>query len=201
MASVHDRREHFTFLQPWRLQVKVFFSVLSLTLIFADLQNPFPVFLFRSLELVYQRPGEMKGIPLYRYVAPKTMFANGTDYAPNEGFCPCRQSGLLNVSSCRHSESVYTHIHLYYLLKFYTLWYMMSHWIDIDLNIWLTSCRLCFGKGKISYPVNHLMTPQIYLMSCQVSQMMYHWLKFSIRWKVWTSDAASILTVVELCSR
>nr|XP_020484461.2 LOW QUALITY PROTEIN: scavenger receptor class B member 1-like [Labrus bergylta] len=58
----------------------------------------------RSMELVYQRPGEMKGIPLYRYVAPKTLFANGTDYAPNEGFCPCRQSGLLNVSSCRHSE-------------------------------------------------------------------------------------------------
>lgn len=57
------------------------------------------------MELVYQRPGEMKGIPLYRYVAPKTLFANGTDYTPNEGFCPCRQSGLLNVSSCRHSES------------------------------------------------------------------------------------------------
>lgn len=56
------------------------------------------------MELVYQRPGVMKGIPLYRYVAPKTLFANGTDYAPNEGFCPCRQSGLLNVSSCRHSE-------------------------------------------------------------------------------------------------
>lgn len=61
---------------------------------------------FRSLELVYQRPGVMNGIPLYRYVAPKTMFANGTDYPPNEGFCPCRQSGLLNVSSCRHSKKV-----------------------------------------------------------------------------------------------
>ncbi|KAK6316205.1 hypothetical protein J4Q44_G00137290 [Coregonus suidteri] len=51
----------------------------------------------RSLELVYQREGIMDGIPLYRYVAPKTMFANGSDYAPNEGFCPCRQSGLLNT--------------------------------------------------------------------------------------------------------
>uniref|UniRef100_A0A3Q4GF68 Scavenger receptor class B member 1 n=1 Tax=Neolamprologus brichardi TaxID=32507 RepID=A0A3Q4GF68_NEOBR len=60
----------------------------------------------RSMELVYQRPGEMYGIPLYRYVAPKTLFANGTDYAPNEGFCPCRQSGLLNVSSCRHSDCI-----------------------------------------------------------------------------------------------
>lgn len=47
----------------------------------------------------------MKGIPLFRFVAPKTLFANGTDYAPNEGFCPCRQSGLLNVSSCRHGGS------------------------------------------------------------------------------------------------
>ncbi|XP_047228818.1 scavenger receptor class B member 1 isoform X3 [Girardinichthys multiradiatus] len=68
----------------------------------------------RSLELVYQRPGEMNGIPLYRYVAPKTMFANGTDYAPNEGFCPCRQSGLLNVSSCRHNSPVFiSHPHFF----------------------------------------------------------------------------------------
>uniref|UniRef100_A0A8C6LBI6 Scavenger receptor class B member 1 n=1 Tax=Nothobranchius furzeri TaxID=105023 RepID=A0A8C6LBI6_NOTFU len=61
----------------------------------------------RSLELVYQRSGKMKGIPLYRFVAPKTMFANGTDYTPNEGFCPCRQSGLLNVSSCRNNAPVF----------------------------------------------------------------------------------------------
>uniref|UniRef100_A0A4W6F2A6 Scavenger receptor class B member 1 n=1 Tax=Lates calcarifer TaxID=8187 RepID=A0A4W6F2A6_LATCA len=73
------------------------------------------VFVFsRSMELVYQRPGVMKGIPLYRYVAPKTLFANGTDYAPNEGFCPCRQSGLLNVSSCRHNSPVFiSHPHFY----------------------------------------------------------------------------------------
>ncbi|KAG7464202.1 scavenger receptor class B member 1 isoform X1, partial [Solea senegalensis] len=68
----------------------------------------------RSMELVYQRPGVMKGIPLYRFVAPKTLFANGTDYAPNEGFCPCRQSGLLNVSSCRHNSPVFiSHPHFY----------------------------------------------------------------------------------------
>ncbi|KAK6305077.1 scavenger receptor class B member 1 isoform X2 [Coregonus clupeaformis] len=68
----------------------------------------------RSLELVYQREGIMKGIPLYRYVAPKTMFANGSDYAPNEGFCPCRQSGLLNVSSCRSNSPVFiSHPHFY----------------------------------------------------------------------------------------
>jgi len=68
----------------------------------------------RSMELIYQRPGEFKGVPLYRYVAPKTLFANGTDYAPNEGFCPCRQSGLLNVSSCRHNSPVFiSHPHFY----------------------------------------------------------------------------------------
>ncbi|XP_054916696.1 scavenger receptor class B member 1 isoform X1 [Poeciliopsis prolifica] len=68
----------------------------------------------RSLELVYQRSGVMNGIPLYRYVAPKTMFANGTDYPPNEGFCPCRQSGLLNVSSCRYNSPVFiSHPHFF----------------------------------------------------------------------------------------
>ncbi|XP_042365188.1 scavenger receptor class B member 1 isoform X3 [Plectropomus leopardus] len=68
----------------------------------------------RSMELVYQRDGEMKGIPLYRFVAPKTLFANGTDYAPNEGFCPCRQSGLPNVSSCRHNSPVFiSHPHFF----------------------------------------------------------------------------------------
>ncbi|KAG7218788.1 hypothetical protein INR49_019717 [Caranx melampygus] len=65
-----------------------------------------------SMELEYQRPGEFKGIPLYRYVAPKTLFANGTDYSPNEGFCPCRQSGLLNVSSCRQSVPLNVSIRL-----------------------------------------------------------------------------------------
>nr|XP_046230248.1 scavenger receptor class B member 1 isoform X2 [Scatophagus argus] len=68
----------------------------------------------RSMELVYQRPGNFKGVPLYRFVAPKTLFANGTDYPPNEGFCPCRQSGLLNVSSCRHNSPVFiSHPHFY----------------------------------------------------------------------------------------
>ncbi|XP_068191376.1 scavenger receptor class B member 1 isoform X3 [Antennarius striatus] len=68
----------------------------------------------RSMELVYQRSGVMKGIPLYRFVAPTTLFANGTVYPPNEGFCPCRQSGLLNVSSCRHNSPVFiSHPHFF----------------------------------------------------------------------------------------
>ncbi|XP_029025059.1 scavenger receptor class B member 1 isoform X3 [Betta splendens] len=61
----------------------------------------------RSLELIYEREGSFKGIPSYRFITPKTMFANGSEYAPNEGFCPCRQSGLLNVSSCRHNSPVF----------------------------------------------------------------------------------------------
>lgn len=56
------------------------------------------------MTLVYEQSGEFKGVPTYRFVAPKTLFANGTDYPPNEGFCPCRQSGIQNVSTCRLSE-------------------------------------------------------------------------------------------------
>ncbi|XP_055063624.2 scavenger receptor class B member 1 isoform X2 [Misgurnus anguillicaudatus] len=68
----------------------------------------------RSMELVYERPGVSQGIPVYRYVAPKTLFANGSDYSPNEGFCPCRQSGLLSVSTCRHGSPVFmSHPHFY----------------------------------------------------------------------------------------
>ncbi|KPP62164.1 scavenger receptor class B member 1-like [Scleropages formosus] len=68
----------------------------------------------RSMELVYERPGVTSGIPFFRFVAPKTLFANGTDYPPNEGFCPCRQSGIMNVSSCRHDAPVFmSHPHFY----------------------------------------------------------------------------------------
>ncbi|KAJ8339526.1 hypothetical protein SKAU_G00363120 [Synaphobranchus kaupii] len=68
----------------------------------------------RSMELVFERPGMMEGIPVYRFVAPTTLFANGSVYPPNEGFCPCRQSGLLNVSSCRqHSPVFISHPHFY----------------------------------------------------------------------------------------
>ncbi|XP_041095852.1 scavenger receptor class B member 1-like, partial [Polyodon spathula] len=68
----------------------------------------------RSMELVYERPGEILGIPTYRFVAPKTMFANGSVYPPNEGFCPCRESGIQNVSSCRFNSPVFiSHPHFY----------------------------------------------------------------------------------------
>lgn len=68
----------------------------------------------RSMKLVYEQPGISNGIPVYRYIAPKTLFANGTDYPPNEGFCPCRQSGILNVSTCRFGSPMFlSHPHFY----------------------------------------------------------------------------------------
>ncbi|XP_029475565.1 scavenger receptor class B member 1 isoform X2 [Rhinatrema bivittatum] len=61
----------------------------------------------RSMSLVYEKSGEFKGIPTYRFVAPNTLFANGTSYPPNEGFCPCLESGVQNVSSCRFNAPVF----------------------------------------------------------------------------------------------
>ncbi|XP_065707773.1 scavenger receptor class B member 1 [Patagioenas fasciata] len=68
----------------------------------------------RSMTLVYEQSGKFQGLPTYRFVAPKTLFANGTEYPPNEGFCPCMQSGILNVSSCRHDAPMFiSHPHFY----------------------------------------------------------------------------------------
>ena len=57
----------------------------------------------RSMKLVYKEQGVFGGIPTFRFVAPSTLFANGSVYPPNEGFCPCRESGIQNVSTCRFS--------------------------------------------------------------------------------------------------
>ncbi|RMC05727.1 hypothetical protein DUI87_17270 [Hirundo rustica rustica] len=68
----------------------------------------------RSMTLVYEQSGKFKGVPTYRFVAPKTLFANGTDYPPNEGFCPCMQSGIQNVSTCRLNAPMFiSHPHFY----------------------------------------------------------------------------------------
>ncbi|GAB1290200.1 Scavenger receptor class B member 1 [Apodemus speciosus] len=55
----------------------------------------------RSMKLTYKESRVFEGIPTYRFTAPNTLFANGTVYPPNEGFCPCRESGIQNVSTCR----------------------------------------------------------------------------------------------------
>ncbi|NXK85810.1 SCRB1 protein, partial [Formicarius rufipectus] len=68
----------------------------------------------RSMTLVYEQSRKFKGVPTYRFVAPKTLFANGTDYPPNEGFCPCMQSGIQNVSTCRFNAPMFiSHPHFY----------------------------------------------------------------------------------------
>ncbi|NXR76570.1 SCRB1 protein, partial [Pycnonotus jocosus] len=68
----------------------------------------------RSMTLVYEKSGKFRGVPTYRFVAPKTLFANGTDYPPNEGFCPCMQSGIQNVSTCRFNAPMFiSHPHFY----------------------------------------------------------------------------------------
>ncbi|XP_027777134.1 scavenger receptor class B member 1 isoform X1 [Marmota flaviventris] len=61
----------------------------------------------RSMKLIYQEPGMFEGIPTYRFVAPKTLFANGSVYPPNEGFCPCLESGIQNVSTCRFGAPLF----------------------------------------------------------------------------------------------
>lgn len=61
----------------------------------------------RSMKLVFKEPGMFEGIPTYRFVAPKTLFANGSVYPPNEGFCPCRESGIQNVSACRFGAPLF----------------------------------------------------------------------------------------------
>lgn len=57
----------------------------------------------RSMKLTFKESGIFEGIPTYRFVAPNTLFANGSVYPPNEGFCPCLESGIQNVSTCRFS--------------------------------------------------------------------------------------------------
>ncbi|XP_068845660.1 scavenger receptor class B member 1 isoform X5 [Capricornis sumatraensis] len=60
----------------------------------------------RSMKLVYKEQGVFGGIPTFRFVAPNTLFANGSVYPPNEGFCPCRESGIQNVSTCRQTGNI-----------------------------------------------------------------------------------------------
>nr|XP_033692615.1 scavenger receptor class B member 1 isoform X1 [Tursiops truncatus] len=68
----------------------------------------------RSMKLIYKEQGVFEGIPTFRFVAPNTLFANGSVYPPNEGFCPCRESGIQNVSTCRFNAPLFlSHPHFY----------------------------------------------------------------------------------------
>ncbi|XP_053557818.1 scavenger receptor class B member 1 isoform X2 [Bombina bombina] len=61
----------------------------------------------RSMKLVYENKADFRGVPTFRYVAPRYLFANGSDYPPNEGFCPCTASGVMNASSCRFNAPLF----------------------------------------------------------------------------------------------
>ncbi|XP_016058666.1 PREDICTED: scavenger receptor class B member 1 [Miniopterus natalensis] len=68
----------------------------------------------RSMKLIYKEAGVFEGIPTFRFKAPETLFANGSIYPPNEGFCPCLQSGIQNISSCRFNAPLFlSHPHFY----------------------------------------------------------------------------------------
>ncbi|XP_059532238.1 scavenger receptor class B member 1 isoform X1 [Myotis daubentonii] len=68
----------------------------------------------RSMKLTYEEAGVFEGIPTFRFKAPSTLFANGSVYPPNEGFCPCLESGIQNVSTCRFNAPLFlSHPHFY----------------------------------------------------------------------------------------
>ncbi|KAM8818185.1 scavenger receptor class B member 1 isoform 2-T3 [Rhynchonycteris naso] len=68
----------------------------------------------RSMKLIYKESGMFEGIPTFRFKAPDTLFANGSVYPPNEGFCPCLESGIQNVSTCRFNAPLFlSHPHFY----------------------------------------------------------------------------------------
>ncbi|XP_036163290.1 scavenger receptor class B member 1 isoform X4 [Myotis myotis] len=68
----------------------------------------------RSMKLIYEEAGVFEGIPTFRFKAPSTLFANGSVYPPNEGFCPCLESGIQNVSTCRFNAPLFlSHPHFY----------------------------------------------------------------------------------------
>ncbi|XP_014388831.1 PREDICTED: scavenger receptor class B member 1 [Myotis brandtii] len=68
----------------------------------------------RSMKLIYEEARVFQGIPTFRFKAPSTLFANGSVYPPNEGFCPCLESGIQNVSTCRFNAPLFlSHPHFY----------------------------------------------------------------------------------------
>ncbi|ESO89463.1 hypothetical protein LOTGIDRAFT_165058 [Lottia gigantea] len=74
-----------------------------------------PIYVFssdvcRSLDLLYRYEYTLKGIDLYRYVAPPSLFENSTANPANKGFCTeaegCLPSGVVDVSACRQSAPI-----------------------------------------------------------------------------------------------
>ena len=58
----------------------------------------------RSVYFKYESTVTVKGIKLYRFIAPDELYLSGDIYPPNKGFCVpprCLPTGLLNVSLCQ----------------------------------------------------------------------------------------------------
>ena len=59
----------------------------------------------RSVYFTYESTVKVKGIKLYRFIAPKELYLSGYVREANKGFCvpsnKCLPTGLLNVSRCQ----------------------------------------------------------------------------------------------------
>lgn len=59
----------------------------------------------RSVYFTYESTVKVKGIKLYRFIAPKELYLSGDVYEANKGFCvpsnSCLPTGLLNISRCQ----------------------------------------------------------------------------------------------------
>ncbi|KAM7439967.1 the CD36 [Porites harrisoni] len=59
----------------------------------------------RSVYFTYESTVKVKGIKLYRFIAPKELYLSGDVYEANKGFCVpsnrCLPTGLLNISRCQ----------------------------------------------------------------------------------------------------
>ncbi|XP_070552269.1 lysosome membrane protein 2-like [Ptychodera flava] len=81
---------------------------------FADLSEKQYLFssdICRSIFGEYEKDVHYEGIRLVRFTGPSYIFANGTEYPPNAGFCTpdidhCLPGGLLNVSVCQQGAPV-----------------------------------------------------------------------------------------------
>ncbi|KAL4617315.1 lysosome membrane protein 2-like [Arapaima gigas] len=66
--------------------------------------------LCRSLYALFEKEVNVLGVPAYRFVPPREVFANATENPANEGFCVpagnCLGSGLLNVSLCKQGAPI-----------------------------------------------------------------------------------------------
>ncbi|XP_002735902.1 scavenger receptor class B member 1-like [Saccoglossus kowalevskii] len=68
-----------------------------------EVLNVFIPDMCRSIPYLYQEETSYMDVKLWRFSLAQYTYANGTDYAPNQGFCTrgCLPSGLLDIGACR----------------------------------------------------------------------------------------------------